>query len=294
MHYREGDIVVTTYHKCGTTLAEQIVLLLLNGGDAASLDPLSKNSANLHGGLGKVWPEQCIRPDAICEQHDGKGAEEFRPQKLAWFDALPSPRVLKTHCNTSQVPYPGDGEVLTPGVKYVLVTRNPFDACTSAYYHAWSPSKSGIDFDVWVDTWMAYDQLYPDGSWFSWHRDWHHLFSKSDQILWVHYEELLVNPTEEVSRIAQFLQLDFDDELIARVVQGSSFDSMKAAAVEAKSKDETRFNTSNHLRNGKRGDWRNHFSASSESKLRQAFSDALGETGLCYDLGEGEHIGEAK
>ena len=39
-----------------------MVLLLLNGGDAAKLDPLSKNSANLHAHAGKVWPEACVVP----------------------------------------------------------------------------------------------------------------------------------------------------------------------------------------------------------------------------------------
>ena len=47
--YRKSDVVITTFPKCGTTLTEQVVLLLLNGGDAAALDPLSKNSANLTG-----------------------------------------------------------------------------------------------------------------------------------------------------------------------------------------------------------------------------------------------------
>tara|TARA_B110000090_G_C13040916_1_gene315635 strand:- start:35 stop:436 length:402 start_codon:yes stop_codon:yes gene_type:complete len=54
VRYRPSDIVIATFPKCGTTLTEQVVLLLLNGGDAAALDPLSKNSANLTGGLGKV------------------------------------------------------------------------------------------------------------------------------------------------------------------------------------------------------------------------------------------------
>jgi hypothetical protein len=37
-------LTVTTFPKCGTTWMEQIVLLLLNGGDVEALDPLSKNS----------------------------------------------------------------------------------------------------------------------------------------------------------------------------------------------------------------------------------------------------------
>lgn len=40
--FRPSDIFVSTFSKCGTTLAEQIVLLLLNGGKVEELNPLHK------------------------------------------------------------------------------------------------------------------------------------------------------------------------------------------------------------------------------------------------------------
>ena len=84
--YRPSDVVIATYPKCGTTLTEQVVLLLLNGGDVSALDPLSKNSANLTGKFGKVWPEACVRSVEDCAAHDGSGPEEFIPRPREWFD----------------------------------------------------------------------------------------------------------------------------------------------------------------------------------------------------------------
>ena len=147
---RPTDVVVACYPKCGTTLTEQIVLLALNGGDAASLDPLSKNAKNYLGdeaSIGKVWPEACLRPDN--DQTGGdKGKEEFVPMTRSAFDALPAPRVIKTHARVRNL-LGNDSGGLVEGAKYVICTRNPFDACVSAYYHAWHPKNSGWPFDAW-------------------------------------------------------------------------------------------------------------------------------------------------
>ena len=141
---RSRDCVVVSYPKCGTTLAEQIVLLLLNGGDACVLDPLSKNAANASsGGTGKVWPEACLRPDDQQSADGARNKEEFIPMTLQAFDTMPSPRVVKTHALPRDVlGDPTARAPLVPGVPYVLLTRNPLDACVSGYYHAWSTSSS--------------------------------------------------------------------------------------------------------------------------------------------------------
>ena len=41
---RPDDVVIVTYAKCGTTWAEQVVLLLLARGDLGRLDPLHENA----------------------------------------------------------------------------------------------------------------------------------------------------------------------------------------------------------------------------------------------------------
>ncbi|KAJ1401016.1 hypothetical protein B484DRAFT_405847, partial [Ochromonadaceae sp. CCMP2298] len=70
--YRSNDIIISTYPKCGTTLTEQVVLLLLNGGDPDKMDPTHKNV--FHPGstkLGKIWPEAAVCQDPAVGEKAG-------------------------------------------------------------------------------------------------------------------------------------------------------------------------------------------------------------------------------
>jgi hypothetical protein len=65
VQYRASDILVVSYPKSGTTLIEQCVLLILNGGKKRELCPANKNvyspTASEKGG--KIWLEACIDQD---------------------------------------------------------------------------------------------------------------------------------------------------------------------------------------------------------------------------------------
>ena len=108
-------------------------------------------------------------------------------------------------------------------------------------------------------------------------------------VLWLSFEEMVHFPAREVGRVAAFLGLPHDAELIQRVVAGSAFDSMKSAASTAE-QGSGRVNTSAHLRKGGVGDWRNHFSAELAAEFRLAFERRMRGTGLRFDLGEGEFL----
>ena len=296
--YRPNDIVISTFPKCGTTLTENIVLLLLNGGSLERLDPLSKNSVQ-HGvdpmGRGKIWPEGCLVPKFGDKPPNRPPAEEFVPVTLEQFEQLPEPRVIKTHAPVPKLlrgGLPCDGPPRP--AKYIVCTRNPLDACVSCYYHAWNPHKSGWPFEAWALAWLAGAEMF--GSYFTWHREWYLLYSNPPpgvEILWVYYEALLESPNAEVQRIADFLGVDYrtDPSLIERVVNGSSFDSMKSAADKAKESADAAGDTrpsasSDHLRKGIAGDWRNHFTPMLSAKFKVAFAAEMEECeGLNYSLG---------
>jgi hypothetical protein len=203
---RPDDVVVSTYPKCGTTWTEQVVLLLLNGGNPSVLNPADKNSFNAETKVGKIWLE------AMIDSERGHSGGEFQRIELRDFVALPSPRLIKTHnpvelfCGGDN----GEGEPPPPapsgppppcgGARVVYVSRNPMDACVSSYYHAFNPHKSGWPFDAWAAVWLAGCCAF--GDWFSVTKGWHQLSTRFENVLFVQFEDLKASPRRTIRRIA--------------------------------------------------------------------------------------------
>jgi hypothetical protein len=277
INFRPTDIFVSTFSKCGTTLAEQIVLLLLNGGKADELNPLHKNTLDGTNkkAVGKIWTEMAV-VDGLSETEGSSSTnkacmgEDKARMTLTQFNSLPEPRVLKTHEPPSLFL-----DSTQKVAKVLYVTRNPFDACVSCYYHpkvGVSPASCGMEFDAFCKLWLSSKVEF--GGWIDHVKGWRneYLNSKSN-ILWMSYEELVNQPFESVIKIADFIGVDVtkDTTLVSRVVEGSRFDNVKKAAqssLEAGAEGHI-----DHLRKGQIGDWRSHFSdnlfVEFENEIRQ-------------------------
>lgn len=262
IRYRGSDVMISVYPKCGTTWCEQIVLLLLNGGNADLLNPVIKSAYSVESKYGKIWPEAMILNDV-----EERGGQFFN---LSWedFDQAPEPRVLKSHMPVNLLfGTQGRGLAALPdGMKVIVVGRNPFDACVSSYYFAFNPFKSGWPFEAWATFWMKGEPHF--GNYFAWVREWYREFRRHEaegSILWLSYEQLKADPLAEIARIARFLQIPQanDEKFISRVKELSSFQQMKRQAAEKGGEG-----PDPHLRKGIVGDWKNHFS-------KELFEDCL-------------------
>jgi len=297
--YRPTDIVVATYPKCGTTFAEQIVLLLLNDGEVDKLDPSTQNALQASDtGIGKIWAETCVVPNdfVLPEKYAGrKIASAFQPVPIDRFDALPDPRVLKSHGSSKTVLSTDSNGNLAPA-KYLVVTRNMFDACVSSYYHAWSPARKGWPFEAWALVWLHYGwDTY--GEYFDWHMGWHGfkerypprdgaVVADQPEVLWMHYEDMIQAPREGIERIARFLGVESSTDLIDKVVEGSSFKKMKTMADENK-------HGKGHLgkdgfRKGEAGGWKDYFTPELEEYFRKKYEETLRPLGIKFRIGDGE------
>ena len=275
--FRSSDVLVVSYPKCGTTWAEQCALLLLNKNYKNVTNPADKNVYK-EGSLGKIWPEACI--DQAPHVHEKTGMEMF-PITMDVFNNAPEPRVIKSHAPVSHIlGSSGQGlSTLPKGIKVIVVTRNPLDACVSCYFHAWNPAKSGWPFPAWAAAW--FNGFVPHGSWFDWVRDWAN-YSKGefkDQIHWVQFEDLKANPEDTVQKLANFLGVGDDKELVQSAVEDSSFESMKEKATSQGEKECA------HLRKGVSGDWRNYFTDELANEFIEKSNDSLIGTGINYSLG---------
>jgi aryl sulfotransferase len=218
---REGDVVVATPYKCGTTWMQTIVLHLI----FQDLQPHSIDEFSLWLDLRPVPLEAAIQ----------------------MLEGMQYRRVIKSHV-------PLDGLRYFPQAKYIVVGRDARDVFMSMWNHysmfkpdtyGWLnefPGRIGDPFptppqdirDFWRD-WIT-------RGWFEWESEgypfWsnlHHVQSWWDyrhlpNILLVHYNDLLRDLPGEIRRIADYLNIDVSADMVAGIAGLVTFDTMKANA----------------------------------------------------------------
>lgn len=318
--FRANDVFISAFSKCGTTLAEQIVLLLLNGGKTEELNPLHKNTLDfkqIAAGnaksctktVGKIWTEMAVIEGLVTSSGSKttklNGAEMVTGEDNARmspadFDSLPSPRILKTHA--SQSLFLDTHQT----AKVIYVTRNPFDACVSCYYHpkpGVSPESTGMPFEAFCKLWLS--ERVEFGGWIDHVKGWRDKYLKDSssscckgdeapeekQMLWIAYEDLVERPIESIAKMATFLDIaNNDPELIQRVTDGCNFENVKSAARSLMKKGMK--GDISHLRKGKIGDWRSHFSEELfeefSAEIQKQFEGNYNYGDLEYDIGGGQ------
>lgn len=210
-HYkmRHRDTVISTYAKCGTTWMEYIVLNLHHSSQNM---PLLRDVS--------AWIERRTSRQS--------GAKQTVAELIAWMERLPSPRQIKTHLPLDYLPY-------HPEVKYLVVGRDMRDAYLSWHHHLQQTGESqGEDLHAFWLTWVAQgiagnapvatdDTAHPH---FEFYDNWWQ-YRELDNIHLVHFSNLLGNLRSEIESIADFLEIEVDQETIDTITQATTFASMK-------------------------------------------------------------------
>lgn len=241
------DVFVVTYPRSGTTWTEQIVHLLLRGGEQGS-ERLTDAAP---------WLETL----------------PSRPGGVAFADALPRPRLFTSHLPRSLWPDAAHGRI-------VAVARNPKDVATSMYFH--DQSKQGYDgsADEHVELFIAGRVHY--GSYFDHVVPWYEAGAASDRILFLCYEDMQADLAREVRRVAEFVGVAADDDLIRRVVDQSHFDVMSRNANTNFTWVPQREGVPSHYRSGTVGDWRAHLSPEQAARIDALCRERLDPAGLSF------------
>jgi hypothetical protein len=185
---RPGDIYVATAPKTGTTWMQQIVFQVLTGGRGEF--------------------EHIYQVSPYLEQLMLRGfAEDV-------LDALPSPRILKTHMTYGLVAPPPDSRV-------IYVTRNAEDSLVSLHNHVCLESGYRPALDV-----PFLRQSFLLKRWF-WHLEswWPH--RADPNVLHLRYEELAADLEGCIRKVARFLGVTLEEDRMGTILEKCSFAYMK-------------------------------------------------------------------
>ena len=252
---RDNDLFITTYLKAGTTWMQQIVQLLLNGGEqgdvhlSEAIPWIEGLFAGMYGGTARLFAADLPR------------------------------RAFHTHLPYRLLP-------MDSHAKYIYVARNPKDVAVS-YFH-FATNFMDISYDgSWDEFFEAYVQgeVY-FGSVFDHMREWWQASQQADNILFVTYEEMKRSLANVVAKVANFVGTSYDNDFLAHVVAQSSFMAMAKNPLANGSWLQQRANSPGHLRKGVVGDWQTHFTVTQKALLEEAQQRAWCDTELLSLLEE--------
>jgi aryl sulfotransferase len=215
--FREGDVVVSTRSKSGTTWVQQICLLLLHG------------TPDLPAPLGDLspWVDWLTTPE---------------DELFARLDAQPGRRVVKTHT-------PLDGVVIDRRATYVVVVRDPLDMAVSLYHQGDNLDRERIaeltgqpyagpvarpPIDEWLRGWTL-RETDPMVSMDSLQGVVHHAADASsrrddEQVLVLRYADLVADLDGWMRWLAGKLDVEVDRAVWPALVDAAGFGSMRAEA----------------------------------------------------------------
>lgn len=217
--FRDGDIVISTRSKSGTTWMQMIcALLVLQTPELPA--PLAELSP---------WLDWLVVP---------------RDEVYAQLDAQQHRRFIKTHT-------PLDGIPLDARATYIVVARHPLDAAVSLYHQGSNTDRQRLaqrtgqplshqpptgrpPLRAWLLAWIDADanprEQLDSLPGFLWHLSDAWARRSQPNVVLVHYDDLSADLEGEMRRLAKLLGIAVDDATWSRLVDAAGFEHMRARA----------------------------------------------------------------
>lgn len=259
--FREGDIVIATYAKSGTTWMQQIISQLIFAG---------REDLNLH--QISPWIDLRTLPQ---EARDALSSQTHR-------------RFVKSHL-------PADALVMSPLAKYIYIGRDGRDAAWSFHNHHYHMTdeifaryNSGLpelplvergsdDPHEFYRAWFARGG-YPIWPFWEHVRSWWELRHLPNVML-IHFNDLKADLGGGIRQVAQFLDIAHDAQTLDVIRSHCTFDYMKANAEKVTPRGGAAWKggAGTFINKGTNGRWRDHLTAEDVKAYELRAVEELGE-----------------
>ncbi|CAL8363917.1 unnamed protein product [Lota lota] len=255
------DLLIVTYPKAGTTWTQEIVDLILHGGDAEKV---------------RRGPTQIRMPFLEISLPNASLPGITRLEKMD------PPRVIKSHLPIQLLPK----SFWETGSKVIYVARNPKDNVVSYFYF---DQMNLIQPEP--GPWSSYLKRFMDGKcklcWGSWYEHVKGYWKEKDKrnILYLFFEDMKENPAREIQRIAKFLGHHLSEDILNNIVQLTTFDAMRENPMaNYSSVPGTIFDrkVSDFLRKGEVGDWKNHLSPEENAAFEKHYMETMSDCAIPF------------
>jgi hypothetical protein len=201
-------------------------------------------------------------------------------------EALPSPRLMNTHMHHSLLP---SSVTDNPDCKVVYVCREPKDMVVSLWHFSKSimPPGSAHTFSDLFE--CACNGETPNGPiWSNILGYWRASRADPDRVLFLRYEEMLLDPVGAVWALARFLDVPFT---AAEEAAGTPADIVKLCSIETMrglranttgASGQFKFPHDSFFRKGVAGDWANHMTPEMARRLDDIVEEKLRGSGLTF------------
>lgn len=197
--------------------------------------------------------------------------EEYFPDiyrnTYSQLENLKNPKYLKSH-EPYDKRYP----------KVVYIVRDPRDVAISYYYWMLKFNKFKGTFDGFLDVFFDPDSI-SYGRWDVHYKSWIKNANKINQkILFLKYEDLVVNTVDNVKTILNFININIDDDDIQSVINSNNLLGMKKKE-NCASDQNPLFKSTNKkipfLRKGKVGQWNSELTDIHLERFRREFGSTM-------------------
>jgi len=243
------DVFISPFMKCGTTWLQQIVHTLRTGGDLEFDD------------ISRVIP--------WFENAHAQGIDIYAKQP-GYF------QVFKSHLSIRTLP---------KGARYLISIRNPKDALISMYqfFDGWQFASGSVSIEEFADAFYTRCKL-PESYWDHLSECWLH--RDDDNVLLLSYEYMSKNPASTIEKIAEFIGVPLNADLLRLTLEYSSIDFMRANNEKFDEKITNELNEkigfipfggdSYKVKSGKIGSYKNLISDELENELDEIWAERIG------------------